>query len=511
MLARLTSSLLKAFEETELKIAKENMQLFCDSTTVLAWLKSDATRFKPFVKNKVVEIQELTSQKVWRYIPSSKNKSADMISKGCDHNDLKYVLEGPEFMRMATVEWPEASVNASEEDNVFNEEVKSKEYGITVTMAEPNVIGIEKYSSWKNLLRVTSYVLRFITQLKVKVQAKQANERKQTNKNTVKSKVNVQIVETPNAEEMKLAEQLWIKHAQLNLTQDDKRTRKLVPFVDENGIQRVSGRIEGSNIFDYDRSHPIILPEKSPVAELILDCIHKELFHPGHLRIIAESRKKFWILNARKIAKHICYKCVICRRWRRKACEQMMSNLPESRLAVRGSPFQHCCTDYFGPISVKYRGRAQRKGYGIIFTCLTTRAIRIEFVTDVSNDKFLLAFRRFISLYGIPLQVRNDNGSNFIGAAREIKEMIIRWKRQEEADSHKLKDFSAEYVIKWTFSTPLSPHHNGAVEAMVKSVKSSLNKILKETCLSEEEYRTMFAEIEACINARPLWPVSDVT
>lgn len=310
------------------------------------------------------------------------------------------------------------------------------------------------------------------------------------------------------AEEIVEAEQFLVKRAQRDLKPDDKRLEKLSPFFDDNGILRVLGRIQRSDIFDYDRKHPMILSHESKIAELILDDIHYKLFHPGHIRVMAESRKRFWIIGCRKLSKRICYRCVTCRKWRQESCQQLMSNLPESRLVVHGSPFEHTSIDYFGPILFKYGRRARKKGYGVIFTCLTTRSIAIEFATDITTDKFLMAFRRFISVYGLPVMARSDNGSNFIGAAREIKELIIKWKEENE-DSKSLHEFCAQNTITWKFNTPLAPHHNGAVESMVKSVKSALNKIVKERVLSDEEYRTLFTEIAACINSRPLWPISD--
>ena len=299
-----------------------------------------------------------------------------------------------------------------------------------------------------------------------------------------------------------------IKQAQLSLDIHQKNLQKLTPYYDDNGIMRVYGRIDRSKILDYDRMHPMILPGDEKLAEMILENIHKELIHPGYLRVVAEIRKKYWIISAMKLAKRITYKCVTCRRWKKEACEQMMSSLPESRLAIRESPFQHTSVDYIGPIMVKYGHRGVKKGYGVIFTCLTTRAIYIEFATDISTEKFLLAFRRFIGNYGLPLQVRSDNGKNFIGAAREIRNLMLLWK-EENDDSTKLKEFCRQYEIKWTFSTPASPHHNGAVESMVKLVKSSLNKIMKERKLTEEEYRTIFTEIIVSINSRPVWPISE--
>ena len=72
-------------------------------------------------------------------------------------------------------------------------------------------------------------------------------------------------------------------------------------FIDGNGILRVAGRLRNSTNLDYDRKHPILLPSGNRIAIIVLMDIHKALCHPGHNRVIAESRLKFWIINARKL------------------------------------------------------------------------------------------------------------------------------------------------------------------------------------------------------------------
>ena len=153
---------------------------------------------------------------------------------------------------------------------------------------------------------------------------------------------------------------------------------KLVPFVDKCGIQRITGRISNSEIYDYDRKHPILLPGKSWISYIILMDIHKELFHPGHNRVLAESRKTFWILNARRLAKAIGFKCTICRRWRGEHLTQIMADLPWFRIVPGGPPFENISVDYFGPFLIKFGRKQRTKAYGIIFACLTTRAVQLD-------------------------------------------------------------------------------------------------------------------------------------
>lgn len=92
----------------------------------------------------------------------------------------------------------------------------------------------------------------------------------------------------------------------------------------------------------------------------------------------------------------------------------------------------------------------------------------------------------------------NDNGSQFIGAERQLKEMIKGW------DIEKLREFSAERRIQWKFTTPASPHQNGCAEALVKSRKMALKKAIGEQMLAPFELYTCLLEVANLVNQRPI-------
>ena len=74
-----------------------------------------------------------------------------------------------------------------------------------------------------------------------------------------------------------------------------------------------------------------------------------------------------------------------------------MADLPACRMAINKKPFAHTGCDYFGPIFYK-EARSERKAWGLLFTCLTVRAIHAEIVTSLDLNSFILAFSRFIDL-----------------------------------------------------------------------------------------------------------------
>ena len=92
----------------------------------------------------------------------------------------------------------------------------------------------------------------------------------------------------------------------------------------------------------------------------------------------------------------------------------------------------------------------------------------------------------------------SDNGSQFVGAERELKEMLTGW------DTEKLREFSAEDGLQWKFITPESPHQNGCAEALVKSCKQALKKAIGDQLLTPFELYTCLVEVANLVNQRPI-------
>lgn len=100
-----------------------------------------------------------------------------------------------------------------------------------------------------------------------------------------------------------------------------------------------------------------------------------------------------------------------------------MADLPQDRVSPDLPPFTHVGIDYFGPIEVK-RGRVHVKRYGVIFTCLVSRAVHLEVASYLDTDSCINALRRFICRRGPVTSIRTDNGTNFVGTHRELGEAM---------------------------------------------------------------------------------------
>ena len=148
----------------------------------------------------------------------------------------------------------------------------------------------------------------------------------------------------------------------------------------------------------------------------------------------------------------------------------IMADLPPARLRIFKPPFFSTGVDCFGPYVIKV-GRRSEKRWGVIFKCLTTRCVHLDLLNSIDADAFLLALRRFIARRGTPFEVLSDQGTNFRGAERELKEAFAAMEPQ-------LQERLAKQRIKFKFNPPAAPHFGGAWEREIQSVKKALQVVI---------------------------------
>lgn len=116
----------------------------------------------------------------------------------------------------------------------------------------------------------------------------------------------------------------------------------------------------------------------------------------------------------------------------------------------------------------------------------------------------MAALRRFVARRGMCSQLYSDNATNFVSAARELREIYEFLANNEKEIGEKL----ANQKIEWKFILPSSPHFGGLWEAAVNAMKRHLNTVTRGLIQTYEEYNTLLIEIEAVLNSRPLTPLS---
>ncbi|XP_038077334.1 uncharacterized protein LOC119745182 [Patiria miniata] len=512
-----------------------------DSMTVLRYLANDSSRFQTFVANRIAIIRDASCLQQWKYV-NTKFNPADCATRG---QSVKRFLqcsmwfEGPVFLSQPETEWPQQDADLTKlPDN--DAEVKKTVLMTAETPISPVDRLLEHYSDWTRLKRAVAWILVVMKHLQDRVAAskrlkqepaQQELEQQEPNalhrsqkleseqrrvRQTFSSGARESLNHTRlTTEDLEAAERVLVYHVQqkhwkdeiklLNETEGKPSSvvkkssslRKLDPKL-VDGLLRVGGRIGRADL-DFESKHQVLMPRDSPVSRLILQHIHKSVGHLGKNSILAELRRHYWIIGAPSIIKGIVSRCVTCRRYQAPAEQQKMASLPLERLALNEPPFSKVGMDYFGPFEVK-RGRSMVKRYGVIFTCLTSRAVHLELAHSLDTDSCINAIRRFSARRGSLKSILSDNGTNLVGAEREMREQMRTWNQQ------KIHDNLLQKGISWQFNPPAGSHFGGIWERLIRSVRKILYSLMREqnVHLSDEALQTLLCEVEAVMNGRPL-------
>lgn len=471
---------------------KFKMFYWCDSQIVLSWLNMDSNRLQVFVSNRVSDIQKMCDIKQWSYV-NTKDNPADIASRGIYPNDLckcEMWWNGPQFL-YENIEWPRDFRLIQGNDMP---ELR-KNFNVFTFTTSPWLI-FDRFSTLNKLMRVFAYCLRFIQSLK--------------NKNKIVGPLTVVEIDNSMQYLVKLA-QLESFGVEISIIHNNKslnskhRLLSLNPFLDSEGLLRVGGRLKHSSL-SFSKKHPLLLDGKHKLTKLIFEAEHLRLLHAGPQLLLYTVRQNYWATSGMNVAKMTVRKCVKCFRAKPKPVNSIMADLPKHRVEI-AKPFSITGLDYAGPVILRDRkGRPYKtyKAYICLFICFVTKSLHIELVTDLTSEGFLATFRRFAARRGTPSHLYSDNGSNFIGAQRELNELY----RFLENSQDEFVRLCALEKITWHFIPPRSPNFGGLWESNIKSIKQLICRVIGETILTYEEYSTLLVQIEATLNSRPLYPMS---
>ncbi|XP_058128532.1 uncharacterized protein LOC131292812 [Anopheles ziemanni] len=465
-----------------------------DSRDVTCWLQSDHRRYSQFVAFRVGEITEKTNIRDWQWL-STKLNVADEATKRAKIPDLSPTsrwFRGPEFLWSPESSWPVQR----EEPGETEEEIRKHVMHHSV---EPPLIEFTRFSRWTRLLRAAGYVVRFISNTRSfkGVKTKATGPLSYDELRNAEAILLQQIQAAEFSDEIRKLKGAKKAHPWQQVIAKSSSLYKLSPAFNDQGVLVLRGRLPQSPWFDETMSSPVILPRGHYGTDLLIRDFHERLKHGNHQTAINEIRAKYYIPRLMTEYKRVLKSCQHCKNRDAKPVAPVMGSIPKERLAISQQPFTYTGLDYFGPMYVTV-GRHEEKRWGVIFTCLTTRAVHLEVARSLTADSCILAIRRFMTRRGAPREFISDQGTNFIGASRELAEIV-----KELSGGVMMAHFNGP-DLKWTFNPPAAPHFGGCWERLVRSVKKVINEFDLPRRPTDEVLETTLKEIELILNSRPL-------
>ncbi|XP_067301419.1 uncharacterized protein [Pseudorasbora parva] len=473
------SSMLK--EELALQVERE--YFWTDSQVVLGYINNEARRFHVFVANRVQRIRETTDPRQWYYINTGENP-ADHASRGLTVEELinSDWLIGPRFL--------------------WEEEVVAKQGMLELLVGDPEVKAVQvlrteikiqvdfqqqlsRFSKWTTAVNVIARIQRLARKSKTP-EPLSVEERRMASFTLIQL-----------AQQDAFKEELYVLSQESGRLRSNHPLYQLDPFM-QDGIMRVGGRLRRASA-SLELRNPAILPRNGVITSLILAHYHQKIQHQGRGQTLNELRANgFWIIGGSKVVAQYIRQCVPCRRARRPPEQQRMADLPRDRTDP-SPPFTYCGMDCFGPFYTK-QGRKVYKRYGLLFTCLCSRAVHIEMLEDMTTDAFINALRCFIAIRGAVRHIRSDQGSNFIGAKSELKKAL------KEVSKERVAEYLATKQCDFCLNTPSSSHAGGVWERQIRTVRSVMGSVLAQNAgrLNDASLRTFFYEAMSIVNNRPL-------
>lgn len=324
---------------------------------------------------------------------------------------------------------------------------------------------VERFTQWTRYVRATAYAIRFVKIIQKREFAGGLTEE------------DILQAEAAIIQEVQRAARDRVEFTDL--------LRMVAPFVDERGVLRMRGRAARCENVPFTAKYPMIVGGDHRAITLLVQHYHRLNFHQNTTSTINELRQKIVMPRMQTVVKRIVNECRWCRVKKARPLIPQMSALPLCRMAMFMPPFTFTGVDYFGPFDVLIGRTRKEKRYGVLFTCLTTRAIYLEVCYSLTTQSCCAVLDSLVARRGLPVEFHSDNATCFVGAAKEYVAPNGR-------------------TLTWRFIPPRCPAMGGAWERLVGATKRALEGMPWEKTPTEETIRRLFVNAERLVNSRPL-------
>ena len=195
------------------------------------------------------------------------------------------------------------------------------------------------------------------------------------------------------------------------------------------------------------------------------------------------------------MAKQVIQKCLTCRRLAAVTSQQLMADVPKEYIQAT-APFTVVSLDLFGPFEVKGmggHGRKRHKVWGVLYTCLSSKAVAVWTCPGYDARSFLETHARHTAIYGTPSIAISDHGSQLVAAAKQMAEWGV------------VVSATSSEGTQWKFTEKGCSWRNGLAERAIGMVKASLSHLVESiSSLNVLHLETAFLKTAAIVNKRPI-------
>lgn len=464
MLAQSTEYMLRVLD-----IKFSETILLTDSMIVINQLQKPANEMDVFTGSRIDLIQTIlkTNKTKILHVPGEHNP-ADYCTKICNASQLTGTFwKETNFLHLSENDWPTTTFSSLDYTGEVSAHKVASVQVIPTSVNLVEVFDITKYRSLKFVKKVIARILSW-----------RYKEKNFTD--LMLMAINVLEIDSVPETDQKMKKSTFFQYQR---------------YVDKLGRTYLLNR--GTEIQKPKKT--MLVHGETFLGRLILLTAHDQYHGYGSRFIGSKIRENYYLPHLTKKLTKISKDCFKCRIIRKTELSQLMS--PQKHIRTTCTPpFTYIVIDFIGPMSAldEVKRRTRMKIYFLLVSCLTTRAINVIVVRDLSTDGFILALRNHIAVRGSPKICYSDLGTNFVGGKRVLLDNEL------DIDIKKIRNYAENNSFEIRFGTPSHPEGQGAAEKSVHLYKTALTRNHSTTNFTFMEWVTIASETAALVNSRPL-------